>query len=656
MSIDFKEPIKNITPNGVIRFFQGLNIDPAYENTIWFPSRSAQTTWFTNKASSTLTFGPGTDFAMAIKSPFQYIFKIPTRSNNLFTYDYMMVQPDITGETGANMSKILYFFITGVDYSSPNTTTIYAELDKIQTFLFDADLGTQQVSRCHFNKANEMQNDLLNFLPEEPSPGITEVGNTILNQSLSSGGGEFEPNILIITTKLPIYLGIIPDNKYDPIQVPTYIFNGYDILGTDRHPDQFYYLRIGGSNIESTFAQLMEAIDYIQGFNAIKAIYAVPRICCGKDVATLYQFSYDPVLSDIPSFLQNCHVCVPDVRSTTTYLEGRALSLNNYTPMNKKVLNKFMLRYSTTSGQSYVIDSNNSGFLEANHAIPIVIKGYCGNEPELYIKLSTYNEDSVNLNTINPPILSVKNFPSISVYNSDQADAYNMGLMQQKVGMFAQIAQYGATAGMSAYQQSVDFTGSRDNMIEFYDRRVQKANEQGNTQKGLDLMSKFNKAYSTLESTAEIQSLSSIPNVVGAAASQFVDYRNMEMAEKTVPQNMVGSSQSSILWVDNNIRLCVELLTPPELQLKAYDQALSKFGYNFGGLTVNIGTGGYMCRKHFTYIKTIGAKISGNLGIFKSEIENIYNKGIRFWRATSLDTYKMGSYPDSLLADNTYQA
>lgn len=125
-----------IQPNGTVRVLRDTGLNNTYQHTRYFASRSAQTSYFEGKTHITLT-------DQSYSRPSRGFIRIERKATDLYNCDYLMFRNAEYGD------KWFYAFITSIDYISNNTSQINFELDVIQTWFFEYDLGECFVKRCH---------------------------------------------------------------------------------------------------------------------------------------------------------------------------------------------------------------------------------------------------------------------------------------------------------------------------------------------------------------------------------------------------------------------------------------------------------------------------------------------------------------------------
>lgn len=131
----------NIVPNSTVRLLTNCPLDKTYDHTIFFATRSAQTSYFeglVKSPASTYTF---TDVSYTRKDRGLKL-QAPVGAN-LYDCNYMMFK------NTAFENKWFYAFVTKVEYINNITWEIEFELDDMQTWFFDYELERCFVEREH---------------------------------------------------------------------------------------------------------------------------------------------------------------------------------------------------------------------------------------------------------------------------------------------------------------------------------------------------------------------------------------------------------------------------------------------------------------------------------------------------------------------------
>lgn len=123
--------------------------------------------------------------------------------------------------------------------------------------------------------------------------------------------------------------------------------------------------------------------------------------------------------------------------------------------------------------------------------------------------------------------------------------------------------------------------------------------------------------------------------------------------QSSKPRSMIGNATPSAYWQAGQCYVTSDWLAPSLEDVKAFDNYVSIYGYNQSGRKIDLSGNKYMSRNNFTYLKTEDANINGDLGIYKSAIETVFNNGIRFWDSSFASAGTIGSFPDGVITSNT---
>lgn len=140
------------TPTTALRLLD-TPLESDYKNTLWFPNRAAQTTYFLGKTIKTY-------------ENFQYIKKNNTivvdgEVDLLYNCNYIMYQ------NNNFTNKWFYAFIDRIEWASNSSVRLYVSTDVIQTWFFDIKYYDSYVDRCHSD--TDVAGD--NIVPEDFSVG-----------------------------------------------------------------------------------------------------------------------------------------------------------------------------------------------------------------------------------------------------------------------------------------------------------------------------------------------------------------------------------------------------------------------------------------------------------------------------------------------------
>lgn len=143
-----------IEPNTNIRIIKNCPLDPTYDHTIYWNDVADQTVYFQGITKYNLT-----------RQSYQRVQKgrmtVGVKAEDLYDCNYLMFQNTSFGD------KWFYAFIKGVEYVNNVTSEITFEIDVMQTWFFDYNLGMCYVDREH----SEFDNVGSNTVPEDLEQG-----------------------------------------------------------------------------------------------------------------------------------------------------------------------------------------------------------------------------------------------------------------------------------------------------------------------------------------------------------------------------------------------------------------------------------------------------------------------------------------------------
>lgn len=153
-----------IAPNSTVKLLKNIPFDNTYKDTVYFASKSQQTSWFNNHVKTGMVF----EKQYYQRHSRDYI-KLEVLADSVYDCNYLMFQNTSYG------NKWFYAFITGVEYVNDNVTLIQYEIDDVQTWHFD-----YQLKNCFVEREHSID-DIIggNLLPENFDIGDSEVVDTV---------------------------------------------------------------------------------------------------------------------------------------------------------------------------------------------------------------------------------------------------------------------------------------------------------------------------------------------------------------------------------------------------------------------------------------------------------------------------------------------
>lgn len=360
-----------IEPNSIIRLLTRVSLDPNYSYTIYFNSVAEQTNYFMSKQKYYLS---GYSYQRINRG----YARVGIKAEDLYDCNYMMFQNTAFG------NKWFYAFITSVEYVNDECSEIRFEIDVMQTWHFDYELGDCFVEREH------TQTDRIgdNIVPENLA-----VGEYVMN--------DYKPiismsDMCVIIAVVDVDNGTTSGTLYDGIYGSAELY-AYD-----------------STDVTSINAKVGE---YAQKPEAIIGMYMLPKILLGDTIPSGNKLSYG-------------------ARAVATTVTLEAVSsgkdLDGYVPVNNKLY--------TYPYCFYHIDNASGSELSLRYEFfqnltPVVeISGTVTQPVNVVLRPCSYkgvaNYDSLGgYTTLNTESIQLNNYPMCS-WN---IDAYQAWVAQNSV-------------------------------------------------------------------------------------------------------------------------------------------------------------------------------------------------------------------------------
>ena len=185
-----------IAPNSVFKLLRGCPLDSDYTNSLWFSSSSAQYNYFNGLTKYTLS---NQQYQRHSKG----VIRVSLQADDLFDINYCMFQNTAFG------NKWFYAFVTDVEYVNNQCTNVYYEIDVLQTYYFDYELGLTIVER---------ETPASDEIGENVVPENLEIGELVPRNIANETWGSFNSGGGIINSQLDVALYTIPNQTivYNP--------------------------------------------------------------------------------------------------------------------------------------------------------------------------------------------------------------------------------------------------------------------------------------------------------------------------------------------------------------------------------------------------------------------------------------------------------
>ena len=608
-----------IAPNTDIYLLQGVPLND-YENTFFFATSADQYTYFYSKRAQTLT---------------NYTFqrnngrlRCSVPAETAMQYNYMMYRNTSFG------NKWFYAFIRNVYYINNETSEIEFEIDAMQTWFFEythfSNLGSCTIDEC-FIQRQHAPNDSLgsNVIPEP-----VEVGEYVYN-------GNF--------TIIDPHFATTPSTSYEQKMQK---FTEYIVVASfvDNDSNRAYVncLTYGLSGLKTAFfypfsaglRNLLTAASAAGQPDAVKALSYVPRTTAFPYIKDAMGSGYSD--ADIELILRTLGVFLdtdldisgqsffmPNIHSVTVtipHLTGTE-TLDGYLPFNKKLYtypyNSLVLSDGTGENKIYQYE------LFSNMASDITFKWYGNIVPpiETYLMPDNYKNISAN-NTVDKFIITKY------AQGSWSNDAYQAWLAQNSMGLTTGLinAELGALTGgfggmVNGELLNRVLDAQRDDFIF--------RGEMG-----------FKSSYVPIRNSERNIGMNTFNSEAGAATSSISGIFNAlsTMHQAKAQTDIIGGNTNSNGLQDLGFKsLCYNRLSLRYQYAQRVDQFFNLYGY-----AQNIvGKAMLNARSRYTYVKTIGCDIHGNIPVSYADIINKnFDTGVRFWKdTTNFQDYSIANNP-----------
>lgn len=272
-----------IAPNTEIILIKDCPLDNTYDHTIFFTSKAAQYEYFSSLKKRTF-----------VEQTYQRIKKgtlrVQVLSDDIYDCNYLMFKNKSFG------NKNFYAFITNIEYINNVTSEITYEIDVMQTWHFDYEMG-----KCYVEREHIADDTFANNLAPEP----VSIGEYVIS---SYKEYEFMKELYIVAA----------------------------VVDTDASPDSNIYDGVfGGATLYAATQTNRAAVNdlisrYIQKPESIISIYLVPTFCFDSATQLLVETASDQMVK-ITKTIRSNYIGEGDSKLQLTE------DLDGYVPQNKKM-------------------------------------------------------------------------------------------------------------------------------------------------------------------------------------------------------------------------------------------------------------------------------------------------------------------------------
>ena len=576
-----------IVPNTDVYLLKDIKITPTYTDTIYFATKAAQTTYFTNplKRVATLT-------AQSYQRHSRGWLKVGLPASVVSQANYMMFK----NSTFEN--KWFYAFIIDWEYLNNGATLISYAIDDIQTWFFDCELGD-----CFVEREHTMDDTIGSNRIPEPVGSDRVIMNTrwecsdmtdytVVIQASQENRGEsgWETDELHQGQYNGLAISRMPCNTLEEAETITDLLN--DMVGD-------------GSYSETATEQQQ----------VVSVIMMPSRFTNTGGSKTVGSITVDNTPFSVVEGFQ-----------------GTRTSVNGYTPKNNKLLTAPYKTLLLTNGIGANATLDYDEFVNPQGvkvAPSFKVAGTMNGSGQMMCVPQNYKgvENNYDYKIV------ISEFPQCG-YTLDAYRAWvaGGGDVRQKVD-----AVKGIASGLFGALNLINNVGKAFNSLwnnnyqQNYDQRTQGKNLNQGALNAVSVgaTNYANKNTSMAEAIGNSNAVSSGGSIIGGLANTAVNYMETEYNAGVQANIPVGMTAGNVMvgLRELNFRCFDVDVNAKDAQI--IDEYFSKYGYQTNRLKVPNISG----RPQWNYVKTKDCEIIGNIpAATKGAIMDIFNGGITFWK------------------------
>lgn len=580
-----------VAPNSTVKLLAGVPIDTDYNHTLWFANVNAQTTYFNSKAIRSFS-------AVSYVRKGRGYIKLECPADQLYACNYMMYQ-------NTSYSNKWFYAFCSVEYISDTTCAVTFQIDLLQTWLFE-----MQLEQCFI----ERQHSTVDY-----------PGSNLVPEGLETGDYVYE------------------DNDYDWC----HMFTTYDIIVLTSFRavysnNQWQFIDSQGAYAWGIYTglnlRLFRSVETQATVDSLNSFFSA-IVSSGKSdgVLAIIMIPHEALQDDgsgelVPAQLSHT---IPKITALDTY----------YYPRNKKLLTYpyCFIEGQNCEGATAVFPQEYFGGQNPNLCQFMITYGISAAPVALCIPIN-YKGSEYNY----PEGLFINNFTQCS-YNIDLFKAYlaqslTVRILNQATDEIAPTVNTGASDLSHVWNNLGKplVSGNLDAPTTGYQQKeVIPQNAFSNLSASTVRSDAFPAIALGATASPIIGSVTGINSFgighAGQLASNIYDSMKELYAKAIQPAHNVGSNTPDYFTAN---RLKGFWFFHRTIRTE-FAEKIDKYFDMFGYAVHNVAVPNIHARERWTYIKTVGAQVAGNIPREAvSLIQNVLNSGITFWA----DTAHFGDY------------
>lgn len=558
-----------VAPNSDIILLQNIKLDSAYENTIWFSSKSAQESYFFNR-SKVVAHLTNHMYNRTMKNSIKVKLAVGTIEH--CTY--------LAFKNTSFENKWFYCFIDDFNYINDNTTEIIYHVDELQTYF----IGECSLQQCYVLREHAMDDTVgANRVPEP-------MGSDRVLYKLKWECPDMDDYSVVISASMT-----------DPTEQS----------GKALWQGMFHGLEIKDIMLEdATSADIImnELAEMLGDGNYIDPALGTDR----QQVVSIIMFPTMFCSEDSDS----SHESLPHKESYT--IPVSRTTVDGYTPKNNKLFTAPYKSLLLTNGIGGAVTLDYDDFREYNNTITFDVVGFCGGSGEMICFPRNYKIDQ---NTLDDFKLVISGFPQCA-YTLDAYRAWvaGGGEKYQKLGLIQGIAD-GLFGGIKA---GFNATAIGQNVSNAYEDAASTISAGSPIQKTVDAYTQAER----MNRMGEIRTLGGYSGIAGGLANTGINYMSTEFQKGNMVNVPVGSQSASVMVASRELKFRCYELNIINQDARRIDDFFSMYGYQTNKIKVPNING----RPQWNYVQTQGCVVSGNVpASIRTRIAQIFDSGVRFW-------------------------